>query len=95
MSLLGLGALCVWLAFVAVSAVRRWFRLARAHKAWLTQWQLAPSVCAVCREPAEDPRHVPADLESRVAWGHRFVEARLVLAPGPVLLHEALKERVL
>lgn len=83
------------LAFVAGLAAwvwfRRWQRDEKVIAEWHDRWALAPALCAVagCGEPPEADCHVPADMEVRAPWGHRFLEARMVPAPD-VLVREAI-----
>lgn len=78
------------LACVATGAAvfwfRRWRRAVRIIGEWHGRWDLAPEYCAAkgCLQPPEADCHVPADMEARALWGHRFVHARLVLAPDPL-----------
>ena len=75
--LLGLALLfCWWWRREALAAHR-------ALREWRDRWNLAPALCAVtgCGEPREADCHIPADMEVRAPWGHRFLEARLVPAP--------------
>lgn len=81
----------VMLAAVAtVAAVlwfRRWQRAARVIAEWHDRWALAPELCAVtgCGQPPEADCHIPDDMEVRALYGHRFLHARLVLAPEPIV----------
>lgn len=90
MAYLGLALLAFTATVVGVVWWRKWLRAVRALTEWAFRWEQAAELCALpgCLQGREAPCHLNDEYlaTERERWGfHRFVPARLVAAPNPLL----------
>jgi len=89
----GLAMFTLVAGLAALMWFRRWQRDEKVIAEWHDRWALAPALCAVpgCGQPPEADCHIPVEygMEVRALYGHRFLHARLVPAPDP-LVREAI-----
>jgi len=88
----GLILFCVVAAGMAWWWRRECLAAQRALREWADRWAVSPLLCAVpgCGEPPEADCHVQyPDEEVRALVGHRFMEARLVPKPAPMVREAA------